>query len=146
MNVTRNAVYSYVYDEVKAANASVYITSVYEPTFAKLPAVVLREIGDFRNSENMSFSGAQGVRTSTFEAQVISGKTNGSLSEAYTLLDAVRMAFFKLHYNETNAVIVEDGSTGRFRMRASYRRVIGDYDPMPSASTVSTPTPTPSVP
>ena len=141
MNITRNAVYDYVYSKVKAANASVYITSVYEPTFAKLPAVILREIGDFRNAENMSFAGSQGVRTSTFEAQVISGKTNGSLSEAYTILDAVRMAMFKLHYNETNAVIIEDGSTGRFRLRASYRRVIGDSDPMPNTST-----PTPSTP
>ena len=141
MNITRNAVYDYVYSKVKAANASVYITSVYEPTFAKLPAVILREIGDFRNAENMSFAGSQGVRTSTFEAQVVSGKTNGSLSEAYTILDAVRMAMFKLHYNETNAVIIEDGSTGRFRLRASYRRVIGDSDPMPTTST-----PTPSTP
>ena len=141
MNITRNAVYSYVHDAVVAVNASVYVTSVYEPTPAKLPAVILREIGDFRNRENMSFAGDQGVRTSTFEAQVVSGKTNGSLSEAYTILDAVRTAFFELHYNETNAVIVEDGSTGRFRVRATYRRVIGDYDSMPTTST-----PTPSSP
>ena len=132
MNITRNAVYSSVHDAVKTANASVHITSVYEPVPAKVPAVILREIGDYRNKENMTFSGAQGVRTSTFEAQVVSGKTNGSMSEAYTLLEAVRSAFFGLHYNETNAVIVEDGSTGRFRIRASYRRVIGDSDTLPT--------------
>lgn len=139
MNITRNAVYSYVHDAVIAVNSSVYVTSVYEPKPAKLPAVILREIGDFRNRENMSFAGEQGVRTSTFEAQVVSGKTNGSMTEAYTILEAVRSAFFKLHYNETNAVIVEDGSTGRFRMRASYRRVVGDSDPMPTLPTPSVP-------
>lgn len=139
MNITRNAVYSYVHDAVIATNASVYVTSVYEPTPARLPAVILREIGDFRNRENMSFAGDQGVRTSTFEAQVVSGKTNGSMTEAYTILEAVRSAFFKLHYNETNAVIVEDGSTGRFRMRASYRRIVGDSDPMPTVPTPSVP-------
>ena len=139
MNITRNAVYSYVHDAVIATNASVYVTSVYEPTPAKLPAVILREIGDFRNRENMSFAGDQGVRTSTFEAQVVSGKTNGSMTEAYTILEAVRTAFFKLHYNETNAVIVEDGSTGRFRMRASYRRIVGDSDPMQTVPTPSVP-------
>ena len=139
MNVTRNAVYSYVHDSVNAVNSTVYVTSAYEPTPARVPAVILREIGDFRNREAMSFAGDQGIRTSTFEAQIVSGKTNGSLTEAYTILDAVRSAFFKLHYNETNAAIVEDGSTGRFRIRASYRRVIGDSDPMPTVPTPSTP-------
>lgn len=132
MNITRNAVYNYIYDAVKADAPNVYITSVYEPVPVELPAIILREIGDFRNRENMSFTGAQGVRTSTFEAQVVVGQTNGSLSEAYDLLELVKNAFFTLQYNETNVTIVEDGGTGRYRLRASYRRVVGDADPLPT--------------
>lgn len=132
MNITRNAVYNYIHDAVKAELPDIYITSVYEPVPAELPAVILREIGDFRNRENMSFTGAQGVRTSTFEAQVVSGQTNGSLSEAYDILEIVKSAFFELQFNETNVTIVEDGGTGRYRLRASYRRVICDVDALPT--------------
>lgn len=132
MNITRNAAYNYIHDAVKADAPNVYITSVYEPVPVELPAIILREIGDFRNRENMSFTGAQGVRTSTFEAQVVVGQTNGSLSEAYDLLELVKNAFFTLQYNETNVTIVEDGGTGRYRLRASYRRVVGDADPLPT--------------
>lgn len=133
MNITRNAVYNYIHDAVKAELPDIYITSVYEPVPAELPAVILREIGDFRNRENMSFTGAQGVRTSTFEAQVVTGQTNGSLSEAYDILEIVKNAFFGMQYNETNVTIVEDGGTGRYRLRASYRRVIGDTDSLPTS-------------
>lgn len=132
MNITRNAVYNYIHDAVKTELPDIYITSVYESVPQELPAVILREIGDFRNRENMSFTGAQGIRTSTFEAQVVSGQTNGSLSEAYDILEIVKNAFFGMQYNETNVTIVEDGGTGRYRLRASYRRVIGDTDPMPT--------------
>lgn len=133
MNITRNAVYNYIHDAVKTELPTIYITSVYEPVPAEIPAVILREIGDFRNRETMSFTGAQGVRTSTFEAQVVTGQTNGSLSEAYDILEIVKNAFFGMQYNETNVTIVEDGSTGRYRIRASYRRVIGDTDPLPTS-------------
>lgn len=132
MNITRNAVYNYIYDAVKTDLPDIYITSVYEPVPEELPAVILREIGDFRNAENMTFTGAQGVRTSTFEVQVVTGKTNGSLSEAYEILEIVKNAFFGLHYNETNVAIVEDGGNGRYRLRASYRRVICDTDTLPT--------------
>lgn len=133
MNITRNAVYNYIHDAVKTELPTIYITSVYEPVPAEIPAVILREIGDFRNRETMSFTGAQGVRTSTFEAQVVTGQTNGSLSEAYDILEIVKSAFFEIQYNETNVTIVEDGGTGRYRLRASYRRVIGDTDPLPTS-------------
>lgn len=132
MTITRNAVYNYIHDAIKAELPTIYIASVYEPVPAELPVVILREIGDFRNRENMSFTGEQGIRTSTFEAQVVTGQTNGSLSEAYDILEIVKHAFFKLLYNETNVAIVEDGGTGRYRLRASYRRVIGEIDTLPT--------------
>ena len=133
MNITRNAVYNYICDEVLAAHPTIYVSGKYEPVPAALPAVFIREIGDFRNRENMTFTGQQGVRTSTVEVQVVSSRLNGSLSEAYAILETVRAACFDLIYNETNVVVVEDGSNGmNYRLRASYRRIIGDSDEMPT--------------
>lgn len=131
MNITRNAVYNYIHDAIVAAHPMVYVSGAYEPIPASLPAVFIREIGDFRNRENMTLTGQQGIRTSTFEIQIVSGKVNGSLSEAYTILETVRAAAFDLLYNETNVVTVEDGQNGtNYRIRVSYRRVIGDADTM----------------
>ena len=132
MNITRNVVYNYIDNAVTTAMPNVYVTGVYEPLMAQMPAVILRETDDFRNPENMTFTGVQGVRTSTFEAQIVSSRVNGSLSEAYAILEIVKSAFFALLYNETSVAIVEDGSTGRYRLRATYRRVIGDADTLPS--------------
>lgn len=133
MNITRNAVYNYVHNAVETAHPTAYIAGIYEPVPEHLPAVFLREISDLRNKANMTFTGVQGVRTSTFEVQTVSGHTNGSMSEAYALLETVRQAFFALHYNETNVLIIEDGQDGNYRLRASYRRVIGDADTLPSS-------------
>lgn len=132
MNITRNVVYNYIDNAVITAMPNVYVTGVYEPLMAQMPAVILRETDDFRNPENMTFTGVQGVRTSTFEAQIVSSRVNGSLSEAYAILEIVKSSFFTLLYNETSVAIVEDGSTGRYRLRATYRRVIGDADTLPS--------------
>ena len=132
MNITRNAVYDYVSGKLLEAYPNIYVAGVYELIPASKPAVFLRESSDFRNRQNMTFSGVQGVRTSTWEVHTISGQTNGSLDEAYALLEVARQAFFALHYNETNVAIVEDGQNGNYRLRATYRRVIGDADEMPT--------------
>lgn len=133
MNITRNAVYNYVSNALTTTYPTLYVASVYEPIPAQLPAVFVREISDLRNSENMTFTGVQGVRTSTFEVQVVVSKTNGSMFDCYQILDVARSAFFALIYNETNVSIVEDGQNGSYRLRASYRRVIGNEDTMPSS-------------
>lgn len=133
MNITRNAVYDYIYDAVVAVYTTIYIAGAYEPVPKSMPAVFIEEISDLRNRANMTFTGVQGVRTSTIEVQIVSGKLNGSLSEAYAILEVVRAACFSLGYNETNVVPVENGTNGtNYRIRASYRRVIGDSDAMPT--------------
>lgn len=133
MNITRNAVYNYIHDAVAVAHSGIYIAGAYEPVPSSLPAVFIREAGDYRNKENMTFSGSQGVRTSQIEVQIVSGRINGSLSEAYSILETVRAACFAIHYNETNVVTMEDGTNGtNYRLRASYRRVIGDADTLPT--------------
>lgn len=133
MKITRNAVYNFIHDAVADAYPSMYIAGAYEPVSPSKPAVFISEIGDFRNRENMTFSGAQGIRTSTVEIQIVSGRMNGSLSEAYAILEIVRNACFRLFYNEANVIIVENGDNGtNYRLRATYRRVIGDADEMPT--------------
>lgn len=133
MIITRNAVYNYIHDAVAAVYPDMYIAGAYEPVPPSMPAVFIREIGEFRNAENMTFTSVQGVRTSTVEVQIVSGRVNGSLSEAYTILETVRSACFALFYNETNVVSVENGTEGtNYRIRATYRRVIGDADALPS--------------
>lgn len=131
--ITRVDVYNYIYNALITAYPTMYIAGAYEPVPESFPAVFIREIGDFRNKENMTFSGVQGVRTSTLEIQIVSGRLNGSLTQAYTILDNVRTACFKLFYNETNVTVVEDGTSGmNYRIRASYRRIIGASDTMPT--------------
>ena len=133
MNITRNAAYNYIHDAVAAEYQTMYIAGVYEPVPPSMPAVFIREIGDMRNIENMTFAGVQGVRTSTIEVQIVSGRVNGSLSEAYEILEVVRNACFALQYNEVSVVTVEDGTNGtNYRLRISYRRVIGDADTLPT--------------
>ena len=133
MNITRNAVYNYIHDAVAEVYPKMYIAGAYEPVPESMPAVFIQEIGDFRNVDNMTFTGAQGVRTSTVEVQIVCGRVNGSLSEAYTILETVRSACFELFYNETNVVTVENGTNGmNYRIRATYRRVIGAADTLPS--------------
>lgn len=132
MIITRNAVYNFIHDAVAAEYPDMYIAGTYEPVPPSMPAVFVREIGDFRNAENMTFAGAQGVRTSTVEIQIVSGRVNGSLSEVYAILETVRSACFALFYNETNVVNVENGANGtNYRIRATYRRVIGSADELP---------------
>ena len=132
MIITRNAVYNFIHDAVAAEYQDMYIAGTYEPVPPSMPAVFIREIGDFRNAENMTFAGAQGVRTSTVEIQIVSGRVNGSLSEAYAILETVRSACFALFYNETNVVNVENGADGtNYRIRATYRRIIGSADELP---------------
>ena len=80
----------------------------------------------------MTFSGKQGVRNSTFEVQIQSNKDVGAAEEVHSILDTVSDAFIELHYFISNVNVLEDGSTGLYRIRASYRRVIGKADEMPS--------------
>lgn len=133
MNVTRNAVYNYIHNAVANVYPSMYIVGTFEPVPASLPAVYISESGDLRNKDNMTLAGHQGVRTSTFEVQIVSGKANGAMSEAYEILETVRSAFFALYYNEVNVITMESGANGtNYRLRATYRRVIGDADEMPT--------------
>ena len=129
---TRNGVFNYVYNKVILAYPNAYISSKYEPVVPHFPAVFVREIGNFSNPSNVTFSGAQGVSTSTFEVQIQSNDSNTPISQAHGILDVINEAFTELVYIKQGVNIIDDGSRGTYRLVATYRRVIGDADEMPS--------------
>ena len=107
MNITRNAVYNYIRNRVLAAYPKAFLSSKYQPIPESFPAVFVREISNF-----------------------LSNKFVGAAEEAHGILNVVREAFCGLCYFEANVNVLEDGSSDLYRIRANYRRVIGDADEM----------------
>lgn len=132
MEYTHNAIYTFVESKVLNAYPDTYVASVYEPIVPHFPVVFIREIGNQHNSTAVTMSGVQGVRTSTYEVQIQSNSKDTPLTEAYSLLNEVTDAFVQLFYILESVNVLEDGSNGLFRLRASFRRVIGSADQMPS--------------
>ena len=129
---TRNAVYNYVYDKVIQAYPDVYISGMYEPVVPSFPAVFIREIGNYSNNENVTFSGSQDVWTSTFEVQIQSNKTDTPMSEVYAIFEVVKEAFSSLFYIHVNTNNIGTYDSENYRIVASFRRVIGKADEMPN--------------
>ncbi len=132
MNYTRNGVYSYVRDVVHTANENAYISSRYEPTPPSFPAVFVREVGKEGVTGTVTFSGGQDVQRSSFEVQIVSNKKLGGAEEVESLLQTVTGAFTQLFYIRGNVNVLEDTNDGRYRLRASFRRIIGIADAMPT--------------
>ena len=129
---TRNGVFNYVYTKVITQYENAYISSKYEPVVPSFPAVFVREIGNFSNPSNVTFSGSQDVSTSTFEVQIQSNDADTPVSEAYGILGVVDQAFTKLGYVKQGVNLLDDGSRGVFRLIATYRRITGVADVMPT--------------
>lgn len=130
---TRNAIYNFVCNKVLAEYPNAYISSMYEPVVPSFPAVFIREIGLAHNPANVTLSGVQDVRTSTFEVQIQSNQRDTALTEVYDVLNIVTAAFVKLFFVLENTVLLEENDDGLFRLRASFRRVIGSADEMPES-------------
>lgn len=129
---TKNGVFDYVYTKVIAEYPNAYISSKYEPVVPNFPAVFVREIGNFSNPSNVTFSGSQDVWTSTFEVQIQSNDANTPVSESYGILAVVDSAFTDLTYIKQGVNVIDDGSRGTYRLTATYRRITGIADSMPS--------------
>lgn len=126
--ITQNAVYNYIHGKVIAEYTNAYVTGVYEPIPSSFPAVFIREIGNLHNPANVTFSGVQGVRTSTFEVQIQTNTLSGMKSIANGILSVVTDAFADLHYILESTNVIDEGDSGIYRLRASYRRIIGLAD------------------
>jgi hypothetical protein len=129
---TKNSIYDFVCNQILSEYPDAYISSVYEPVVPSFPAVFIREIGLVHNPGNVTFGGAQGVRTSTFEVQIQSNRKDTAASEVYDILNIVTAAFVKIFFVLENTNLIEDDDSGLYRLRASYRKVIGAADEMPS--------------
>lgn len=137
MTYSRDGIYNYVYDAIIAAYPTAYIASVFEPVPASYPAVLIREIGRYTEQKAITLSGEQGVKRLTFEVQVSSNKETAPAAEAFAIDDVITEAFARLNFVEDNRAILEDGENGMYRLKSTFRRVVGAADDMPTASTVS---------
>ena len=129
---TRNGVFNYVYNKVIVGFPNAYISSKYEPVVPSFPAVFIREISNFSNPSNVTFAGIQDVWSSTFEVQIQSNSANTPVSEAYGILEVVDRAFMNLCYVKSGVNVIDNGTNGTFRLTATYRRITGAADEMPT--------------
>lgn len=131
---SRNAVYDYVYNKIIEAYPDAYISGMYEPVVPSFPAVFIREIGNFSNAETVTFSGVQGVWTSTFEVQIQSAKKDAPLSEVYDILNVIKEAFFSIYYILTATNNIGTANDENYRLIATFRKVNGSADVMPETN------------
>lgn len=128
---TRNAVYSYVHDKVITAFPNAYVSGMYEPVVPSFPAVFIREVGRFSNTEAVTLSGVQGVWTSTFEVQIQSNKADTPMTEVYNILETVQSAFSSIYYLLTAVNNIGTADADTFRIVATFRKVNGEADEIP---------------
>ena len=130
--ITRNAVYTYVMNAIKARYPSANCTSRYVAKPAKFPSCYIREIDRNRPIQYTQLDFQDVQWESAFEIQVVSNKANTAASEAYNIMDAARAAFSELYYREFQETTIDGGDL--FTVIARFRRVIGGGDNMPIIS------------
>ena len=130
--ITRNAVYTYVMNAIKARYPSANCTSRYVAKPAKFPSCYIREIDRNRPIQYTQIDFKDVQWESAFEIQVVSNKANTAASEAYNIMDVARAAFSELYYREFQETTIDGGDL--FTVIARFRRVIGGGDNMPTIS------------
>lgn len=129
MNYTRNAVYSRVVSDVRAAHADVYCTSRYALKPAEFPCLFLREIDRYPRRNAMTLDATDEQAESTFEAQVFSNLAGNAQIEALAITETVETAFRALFYRQLSQTVLDDGNT--YTVITRYRRVVGGGDTFP---------------
>ena len=132
MKYTNNAIYTKVYNAVKAVESNVYVTQTYTPKPSSFPTVFVREIGRFTPTEAASFSNAQDISERTWEAQIFSDLSFGAKEQAYKLMDAVKVAMRSLYFLETFESPVDQADKSIYCLVARFRRIIGSGEDIPS--------------
>ena len=130
--ITRNAVYTYVMNAIKARYPSANCTSRYVAKPAKFPSCYIREIDRNRPIQYTQIDFKDVQWESAFEIQVVSNKANTAASEAYNIMDVARAAFSELYYREFQETTID--GVDLFTVIARFRRVIGGGDNMPTIS------------
>ena len=132
MKYTNNAIYTKVYNAVKAVVSNTYVTQTYTPKPSSFPTVFVREIGRLTPPDTASFSNAQDISERTWEAQVFSNITPGAKEQAYSLMDAVKTAMRGLYFLETFESPIDQTDKNIYCLVARFRRVIGSGEDIPS--------------
>ena len=131
MKYTQNGIYTKVRKAVKTDYPSANVTQTYAPTPSKFPTVFVREVGHFTPPVTASFSNAQDVYETTWEAQVFSNKTSGAKEQAYGIMDSVKSAFRAMYFLETFEAPLDQNTT-YFVLVARFRRIIGSGEKIPT--------------
>ena len=100
MKYTNNAIYTIVYNAVKAVESGAYVTQTYTPKPSSFPTVFIREIGRFTPQETATFSNTQDISERSWEVQVFSNLSTGAKEQAYGLMNAVKSAMRGLYFLE----------------------------------------------
>ena len=82
MKYTNNAIYTTVYNAVKAAVSDANATQPDTPKPSSFPTVFVREIGRLTPPQTASFSNAQDISERTWEVQVFSNLSPGEKEQA----------------------------------------------------------------
>lgn len=126
--ITHNQIYNNVCTKVLESYPTAYCAGKFEPVPSSFPAVFIRQIGNFSNPQNVTFSGVQGVNTTTYEVQIQSNRTDNPMEEANAILDVINIAMFNMFFILSTTNVLEEGENGIYRLKATYRRVIGSSD------------------
>lgn len=129
MNYERNAIYSYLRNDIRAEYPSAYITSRKVAKPASFPAILIHEIDRSRPLRNIQLDYQDIQWESVYEVQIVSAKANTASSEAYSIMDVVRNSFNNLYYREFSETNIDTGDT--FTLIGRFRRIVGGGDVMP---------------
>ena len=129
MNYERNAIYTYLRNDIRAEYSSAYITSRKVAKPASFPAILIHEIDRSRPLRNIQLDYQDIQWESVFEVQIVSAKANTASSEAYSIMDVVRNSFNDLFYREFSETNIDTGDT--FTLIGRFRRIVGGGDVMP---------------
>lgn len=129
MNYERNAIYSYLRNDIRAEFPSAYITSRKVAKPASFPAILIHEIDRSRPLRNIQLDYQDIQWESVYEVQIVSAKANTASSEAYSIMDVVRNSFNNLYYREFSETNIDTGDT--FTLIGRFRRIVGGGDVMP---------------
>lgn len=129
MNYERNAIYTYLRNDIRAEYPSAYITSRKVAKPASFPAILIHEIDRSRPLRNIQLDYQDIQWESVYEVQIVSAKANTASSEAYSIMDVVRNSFNILYYREFSETNIDTGDT--FTLIGRFRRIVGGGDVMP---------------
>lgn len=129
MNYERNAIYSYLRNDIRSEYPSAYITSRKVAKPASFPAILIHEIDRSRPLRNIQLDYQDIQWESVYEVQIVSAKANTASSEAYSIMDVVKQSFNNLYYREFSETNIDTGDT--FTLIGRFRRIIGGGDVMP---------------